>query len=346
MRRILLLLILICVFSTQASATEFTAPSAPEQAERLMPSQQNSFSEDLWYIIRQALPDVLPTVYSALKICVSIIAICIMSSLLRNMSGQSVRTIELASAISIGTLLLSSSKSFITLAVQTVEAISEYGKLLFPVMTAALAAEGGTTASASLYTGTVIFNTFLMSGVAKVIIPILYAYLAFSIVLSIYSASMLKTFKNFFKWSMTWCLKICIYLFTGYLTITKVISGTTDAIALKATKLTISGMVPVVGGMISDASETILLSIGTMKNAAGIYGILTIVSICIVPFMMIGVQCLLLKLTEGICGLFSVKAAVDITHDFSFCLEFLLAVTGTVCILLMVSTVCFMKGVA
>jgi len=346
MRRILLLLILLYVFGTSVSATEFTAPSAPVQAEGLMPSQQNSFGEDLWYIVKQALPEVLPTVYSALRICVSIISICIMASMLKNMSSHSVRTIELASAISIGTLLLSSSKSFITLAIQTIEAISEYGKLLFPVMTAALAAEGGTTSSASLYTGTVIFNTLLMSAITKVIVPILYGYLALSIVLSIYSASMLKTFKNFFKWSMTWCLKICIYLFTGYLAITKVISGTTDAIALKATKLTISGMIPVVGGMISDASETILLSIGTMKNVAGIYGMLTIVSICIVPFMMIGVQCLLLKLTEGICGLFSVNAAVDIIHDFSYCLEFLLAVTGTVCILLMVSTVCFMKGVA
>ena len=145
---------------------------------------------------------------------------------------------------------------------------------------------------------------------------------------------------------MTWTLKVSIYLFTGYLGITKVISGSTDAAALKATKMTISGMVPVVGGMISDASETIILSIGIMKNTAGVYGVLAILSICIVPFMMIGIQCGLLKLTEGICGLFGVKPIMGIIHDFTFCMDFLLAITGTVCILLMVSTVCFMKGVS
>lgn len=345
MRKVLIILSVIYLLSLNVSASEFLAPSAPPNAEKYMPIEQSTFGEDVWYIIRQILPDVLPAIHSALSVCATIIAICIITSMLKSMSGLSARAIELSGAVAAGTALLTSSKNFIFLAVDTVESVCEYGKLLFPVMSAALAAEGGVTASASLYSGTVVFNTVLSSGIIKLIVPILYAYLSVGIVLSTYSISILQSFKAFFKWLMTWTLKIGIYLFTGYLGITKVISGTTDAAALKATKMTISGLVPVVGGMISDASETILLSVGIMKNTAGIYGALTVISICLLPFLTIGVQSALLKLTEGVCALFGMKSITGITHDFSFCMEFLLAVTGAVCILLLISIVCFMKGV-
>ena len=346
MRKGIILLFVIYILTLNVHASEFVSPPAPPEAEKYMPIQQHSFGEDLWYIIQQALPDVLPTLHNAIKISVTIISICIITSMLKSMANISAGAIELSGAVAVGTLLLSSSKTFVSLAVKTVEAICEYGKLLFPVMTAALAAEGGATSSASLYTGTVVYNTILSTGISAVIIPMLYAYLAISIILSTYKVPILQSFRDFIKGFMTWVLKIGIFLFTGYLGITKVISGATDAAALKATKMTISSMVPVVGGMISDASETILLSVGIMKGAAGVYGALTALSICIVPFMSIGAQSAILRLTEGICGLLGTKSITSITRDFSFCMDFLLALTGAVCILLLISIVCFVKGVS
>lgn len=75
---------------------------------------------------------------------------------------------------------------------------------------------------------------------------------------------------------VSWSLKTILTVFTTYMTVTGVVSGTTDAAALKATKVTISSVVPVVGGILSDASEAVLVSAGLMKNAAGIYGILAV----------------------------------------------------------------------
>jgi stage III sporulation protein AE len=148
------------------------------------------------------------------------------------------------------------------------------------------------------------------------------------------------------KWLMTWCLKIILYVFTGYMGITGVVSGATDAAAMKATKLTISGMVPVVGGILSDASEAILVGAGVMKNAAGIYGLLAVISICIQPFLQIGVQYLLLKLTGAVCGVLGCKEISKLIQDFSTAMGLLLAMTGSVCLLLLISIVCFMKGVS
>ena len=94
------------------------------------------------------------------------------------------------------------------------------------------------------------------------------------------------------------------------------------------------------------AENAILVSAGIMKNAAGIYGMLALIAVWIGPFLEIGVQYLLLKLTTAVCSFFGTKAQVKLIQDFSGAMGMLLAMTGTVCLILMISTICFMKGIA
>ena len=171
-------------------------------------------------------------------------------------------------------------------------------------------------------------------------------FLCLSVAVSALGESLVGNLRDFVKWLKTWCLKTVLYIFTGYIGITKVISGSADAAALKATKLVLSGTVPVVGGIISDASETILVSAGVMKSAAGVYGLLAILSICIGPFIHIGIHYLMLKLTSAVCSVFGGKQLSGLMKDFSTAMGYTLALTGTVCFLLFVSIVCFMKGVS
>ena len=212
-------------------------------------------------------------------------------------------------------------------------------------MTGALAAQGGISTSAALYTATALFNSVLSSFIAKILVPMLYIYMIFCIGFRAMDEELLKNIRNFLKWLITWSIKISIYLFTGYLSITGVISGTTDASALKAAKLAVSGAIPVVGNIISDASETILVSAGVLKNAAGIYGLFVILSLWIGPFVKIGVQYLILKATSALCSGFGAKESCGLIQDFSGIMGLIVAMTATVCILFFVSIVCCLKGV-
>ena len=99
-----------------------------------------------------------------------------------------------------------------------------------------------------------------------------------------------------------------------------------------------------VGGSLSDASEAVILGAGVMKNAAGIYGLLVVIAIWITPFLQLGVQYLLLKLTAALCSVFGVKEASGLIDDFSTAMGLLLAMTGAVSFLMLISTICFMKG--
>ena len=346
MRKIWILILFIFILSVPVRAVEYTAPIAPEEAEKYLPENTASFGEDLWHIIKTAIAHTQPGITQAAGICFSLIAVTLLISILNSFSSISANITELIAALTIGTILLQSSRSMIQLGIETVTAISDYGKLLLPVMTAATAAQGGTATSTAIYTGTVFFNALLSTAITKLIIPMVYVYIALSIAYSALNNEMLINFRDLVKWAMTWCLKIVLYVFTGYLAITGVVSGSTDAATLKATKLAISGFVPVVGNIVSDASEAILVSADVMKNAAGIYGLLSIIAICVGPFLKISVQYTLLKLSAAVCASFGTKRTTGLIKDFSSIMGLLLAMTGTVCLLFLISTVCLMKGVS
>ena len=345
MRKYVITIILILVVTVPVSAMEFTAPSAPISAQQYMPQQVDSFTEDLWYVIKNAISVMLPKITEASSVCVSLIAIVLLTAMLQSFTGMTGRIVNIVGVIAVSVLLIRPSNSLIRLGVQTVEELCEYTKLFFPVMTAAMAAQGGVTASAALYAGTLAFNTFLSVIITKCIVPMIFFFILVCVAGCATEENILIKIKGFIKWMLTWLLKCSIYLFTAYLGITGVVSGTTDAAALKAAKLTLSGVVPVVGSMISDASEAILVSAGLMKNTAGVYGLVAMTAIWIGPFLQIGVQYLMLKVTVAVCGVFESKGPMRLMNDFSSVMGFLLAMTGTSCLILLISTVCFMRGV-
>lgn len=325
--------------------TQLTAPQVPQSGADLMPGNSDSFGDGLWELIRNALKGMNPDLTEAAGVCLGILAVVLLISILKLFPTAGEKTTDFAGAVGICALLLQSSNSMISLSVETLMQISQYGKLLLPVMTSALAAQGGLTASSALYAGTAVFDTVLCSVLTKLLIPAIYVFLTLCAAKAAMGEEALNKLAGFVKWLCAWILKMILYVFTGYMGITGVVSGTTDAAALKAAKLTISGAVPVVGGILADASEAVLVGAGVVRNAAGIYGILAILSVFAGPFLRIGCHYLLIKLTGSVCAVFGVKRCTDLIGDFSTAMGLLLAMIGSCCMLQLISTVCFLRGV-
>lgn len=342
MKRVWILLLLFFALAIPAQAADFTAPTTPSDV--MMPEETTDLGVGVWEIVSSSLRDLRPEVARGAGVCLAVTAVVLLASLVGGMPGKSDTAIRLVCTLALGTVLLKQTGSMIRLGTETVQELSEYGKLLIPVMTAALASQGGITSSTALYTGTAVFEAVLSTFVGKLLVPLVYLFLVVAIANGATGQSLLKKLRDLIKWLCTWGLKTVLYVFTGYMGITGVISGTADTAAVKAAKLTISGVVPVVGGILSDASETVILSAGVMKNSVGIYGLLAIAAMWITPFLTIGVQYLLLKLTAAVCGVFGVKEVSELINDFSGAMGLVLGMTGAVCFFLLVSIVCFMKG--
>lgn len=328
------------------SALELTAPTVPKSAEEFMVSEPENLQEGIRQVLNEAVDHFRPDLKEASRVCLGIIGAVMVVSLIGTIPGSAQKTVDLAGAVGISGLFLSSAGALINLGAETVVEVSEYGKLLLPVLTAAMAAQGGVTTSATLYTGTALFDALLSSLIGKFLTPLLYVFLALATANSAVGDDLLKKLRDAAKWLMTWLLKTILYVFTGYISITGVVSGPTDAAALKAAKITISGVVPVVGGILSDASEAILVSAGAVKNAIGVYGLFAVLAIWMGPFLKIGAHYLLLRLTGAVCSIFGSKRISDLIQDYATAMGYLLAMTGAVCLMFMISTVCFMRGVS
>lgn len=344
MRNWLLCLLFLCFLVIPVSAEELIAPEAPDEVQSLLPKDQDSFGEGIWYIIRSAICMIGPDISKFGGICLSVIGASMLISMLQSYDGKSKSIVHLCGAICVAGIMLSPANNLVSLATDTIRQLSDYGKLLLPVMTAALASQGGVSSSAALYVATVGFDAVITGCILHLMIPGIYLFLSISLVLCCLEDAMVQKLRDLIRWGMTWGLKISLYAIFGYLSITGVVTGTADQTAVKAAKLTISGMVPVIGNLLSDASETVIVSAGIVKNAVGIYGILALIAIVAVPFLKIGLQYILLKFTGTICEMFSCKSIQRIMDSFTVAMGFLLAMTGTVCLILLISIVCFMKG--
>ena len=344
MKKILVVFALLLWLAVPASAYQITAPEPSGDAEHYMQNAPESFGEGLAYILRYGMQALAPELYRSLGTCVSLLATALILSILKGYDGRSRALVDLAGVIGISCTLLGPTNTMIDMAANTVKELSEYGKTLLPVITAALASQGGGTTASGIYIATAFFNALLCSGVEEFLVPALYIYLAIATVNAAVSDPIMEKLKDLIKWLTSWGLKLVLYAFTGYVTITGVVNGTADQTAIKAAKITIGGMIPVVGGIMSDASETILVSAAVVKNAVGVYGLLALIAIAIVPLAKLGVHYLLLKITAAVCGIFSEKPITKLIDDFSAVMGLLLAMAGTVCLLLLISTVSFLKG--
>lgn len=344
MKKLLIVMILLACMATPVYAEDLVAPDPPSQAMQFLPQEQGSFSSDLWHLLSQAIQILEPEIAHSFGICLSLIAVSLLMSVLNCFPGSSGMLTGLCGSVVIGCLMIGASAEMISSAADTVRSISDYSKLLVPVMTAALASQGGVSQSAALYAGTAFFDTVLTSVIANALIPMVYIYVALSVAQSALGNDLLKRFQDLVKSSTAWFMKLVLYIFTGYMTITKVITGTADQTALKATKLTISGMVPVIGGILSDASETVLIGAGIVKNTVGLAGLMAVLAIAIGPFLKIGVQYVLLKMTGAVCGMIGDKRSTELIGDFSTAMGLILAMTGTVCLMQLISIVCFLMG--
>ena len=344
MKRFVLILVLLFGLTFPANAMELTVPEVPDGADALMPAEKSSFTDGLLHVFTTAFAALQPEIAGCIKTCGVLFACAVALSLLSTFQGMSAKTVTMASVTVCACILLTPAQTLIRSGVETVTDISQFGKLLLPVMATALASQGGSTSSAALYAGTAVFDSILSMVFSNLLIPMVYVYLAVGILCAATGMDALKKGKDLVLWFIHWSMKTLMYIFTGYLTVTGVIGGATDQMALKATKVTLSSAVPVVGGILSDASETILVSAGMVKNSVGVWGLISIAAIVISPFLKIGVQYLFLKASAALCGLFGGKAYTELIGDFASAMGLLLAMTGAVCLLFVVSTICFMKG--
>lgn len=203
--------------------------------------------------------------------------------------------IDMAGALGCAAVLLRDFTGVLALCRETLSEISVFSGTLQPVLATVLAAGGNAATATTLQVATMVVFDLVIRLISTLLVPAACAYLAVSVVDAAAGSGMLSGLADGIKGLTAGALKLILTLFTAYLTIAGGVSGSVDRIALKTAKFAVSGAVPVVGGVISDATETVLSGAALLRGSVGVFGMLCVTAICLLPFLRVGASYLCYK---------------------------------------------------
>ena len=134
-----------------------------------------------------------------------------------------------------------------------------------------------------------------------------------------------------------WILSAVTIAFTVYLSIARVVSGAADGAAVKVAKAAISGAVPVVGSILSEASETVMAGAGVLRNTIGVFGTLAVIASVAYPFLQLGIQYLLYKAAAFLAGTVGDRSLCGLIDGLGGAFGLVLGMTGSCALVLLVS---------
>lgn len=215
--------------------------------------------------------------------------------------------------------------------------LEDYSHASLPLAFTAAAAVGAPSSAAAGYASCCLAIDVIMKLSHQVLLPLISCYLAVAICNAIFENPILNSVLKAVKWVVMIALSAAILSFTSYITLSGTIAGSTDAIALKTTKTVISTVLPVVGGMISDAASAVLASAGLIKNTIGVFGLVSVFAICAEPFLSLLIRYLILKCCSAAAGIAEGTRLSKLLDSVAAAAGMLVGLVGAGAIMLFVS---------
>ncbi len=351
MKKWLLGILLVCCLIIPANAAEIPdnlMDAVPPEAENFLTEMDldqldySAFTDglgELWNQICDEAWDVIKEQLGGTVLLLLVVMLCgIIDDCLEATENKGVANyVPMAGALVITLIAAGNIESLIGLGIETVEMLDVFSKALLPTLAAAVAATGGVISAGVKQISTVFFANILISLIHGVLLQMVYVYITIAAADAMMPGQRLKQIGEALKKGITWVLAGGLILFTSYLSISGAITGSADTLTVQLTKSAISTAVPVVGGIISDATGSVLAGAGVLKNAVGIFGMLVVIATCLLPFLHLAVQYLLYKFTAYLAGTIGNLQLVGLIESLGSAFGLVLGMTGSCALLLLIS---------
>ncbi len=216
-------------------------------------------------------------------------AVCLLLSLLQQFAKSAgtalpAKAPELAGATAILALALQQNGALLEHCRTAIGHLDTFSKVLFGVFAAASAAAGRPASAVATAGAAMLFSQLIITLSRQVFLPAvtLYLLLIYGGILSENGA--LHQAAALGKWGINTFFKVFLTAYFTYLSFTGLVTGTADAAAVR-TAQSLSSTVPLVGSVISGASETILAGASLLRAGVGFVGFLGAAAICLAPFL-------------------------------------------------------------
>ncbi len=315
-----------------------------EQAEDYGVAQGTGLDEGLAGLLSRGLDQLGGLFRASLATALKLLAVVLLCAMAGGMSqGEGLRAVNIAGALAITALTMTDMAAM--MGREAMDKMSGFSSVLLPAMAVLTAAAGGPGAAALRQGATVLFGQLLMLAMDRLLIPLVYAYVAVSCAHAAVENPGLERLAHLLKSAVSGILAALLMIFVGYLTASGAAAGAVDAAAVKAAKLAISRAIPVVGGILADASESVLAGAGALRGTVGAAGLVVVLAICLTPFLRLSLQYLVYRGAAALCATVAQPRLGRLIDAIGSAFGLVLGMTGAGAMILLVSLVSAMSGV-
>ncbi|WZL71448.1 stage III sporulation protein AE [Clostridiaceae bacterium 35-E11] len=227
-------------------------------------------------------------------------------------------------------------KSFsiaITIGIDAIDGMVSFMQALLPILLTLLMAMGGVTTTA-MFQPIMFASVGITSTLMKdIILPIIFFSAILSIVNNLSSKIQVSKLASLLKQIAMVLIGFTLTIFTGIITIQGVAASTADGVTIRTAKFAVERFIPIVGGFVSDAFDTILGCSLLLKNSIGVLGLVIIVIIVIMPLLKILSLILIYKIAAALIEPITDNELIGCLNDMGNSMILLFATVTSVAIM-------------
>lgn len=344
-RFLLLFLLLFLVSETGASALSLPAElkqGADGEIVEIAESADGLGIGGVWRVLERLLPDAGRTVKEGLKSVMLQVVIVLLAGIGENFyrsagGSEANDPTPMAAVFAVTALTVRDMGGMMQSCTSLLTELGAFADALLPTLAASVAATGAVSAAATEQVITAWVSSAMIRCLNGFLPSLVFAYIALSGASASLGDERMKRFASALRKGIGWCLAAVVTVFSLYLSLTHILAGSSDAVTLRVTKAAISSAVPVVGSIISDTAETVLAGAGMMRNAIGVFGLLTVISLCALPFLTLLIRYLAYRVAALASIALEGGRLADYMEEMSGAFSLMLGMIGSAALMLFVS---------
>lgn len=231
-------------------------------------------------------------------------------------------------------------KSFmiaIDLGTETIDTMVTFMQVLLPILLTILIALGGVTTSAFFHPVLLGAIGFIGTIIKSVVLPLILFSAVLAIVNNLSSKVQVTKLAGLLKQSAVVILGFVLTTFIGIISIQGITASTVDGVTIRTAKFAVDKFIPVVGGFLSDAMDTVIGYSLLLKNGIGVIGLIFIFFICLAPMLKIIALIAIYKICSAIIEPIAKSQLADCLNHMSNSLVLIFATVASVAIMFFIT---------
>lgn len=315
--------VLIITANPLESFAEFTGSESEirNQIDDIMSDYDIDFSyDDIGNLSFSGLLDIVKNSFTArlsapLKVLKTLLFVILFTAVMKNagtgiFSGTSAGLYNMICVITAVTVIMPQLFTVYGSALTAVRRGGDFILVFVPVFAGVTVIAGGIT-TAGIYNLLILGASELIVRLSEnFLIPVVSISTVLAVSGSVFPDMSLNSIINLLKKLITWGMTVTMTLFTGFVSMKCTLGGKADGVASKTARFLISGVVPVVGGAVSDAYATVKSSFDVIHGSVGTVGVIAMIIIMLPPVMEVLVFRIVMWVGTAIAELFSTEPLV------------------------------------